>query len=315
MNFILIIILLIKIENMFVYVLQLESNKYYIGKTSKDDVNIRFQKHKNGNGSEWTKLYKPINIIKYYETESEFEEDVLTKKYMLNLGIQNVRGGSYTKIDLDEWQIKSLEHEFKSVSESCYKCGEKGHFANNCETTNTLKKYLLKFNNEDALELEISNMEKLRIHLISEKNVIEQLKYAKYQDYETKERRTHLIQKEFEIEPSIINKYGFDKYKYESSCVVKHNEKKTIGTIYNECILNGSINSILCPNNLYPDNVVENIYKIYVTRIKKEKELNKMLKSNDLIANNYEIALEEINKRILKLYEKYAEILSKNYDI
>ena len=108
------------IKMITIYALELETNKYYVGQTHRGTgANIRFQEHKSGNGSEWTKLYKPISIIETYETESLFEEDILTKKYMIKYGIENVRGGSYTKIDLDEWQIKSLEHEFKSVSDSC----------------------------------------------------------------------------------------------------------------------------------------------------------------------------------------------------
>jgi len=101
---------------MNIYALKLDSSKYYIGKTSRD-VSTRFEEHKNENGSEWCSTYKPVKIIEQYQSDNQFEEDMLTKKYMMKYGIDNVRGGSYTKIVLDEWQIKSLEHEFKSVSD------------------------------------------------------------------------------------------------------------------------------------------------------------------------------------------------------
>ncbi len=40
----------------YIYVLKLENNKYYIGKT--DNPEIRLNSHFNFNGSEWTKKYK-----------------------------------------------------------------------------------------------------------------------------------------------------------------------------------------------------------------------------------------------------------------
>ena len=116
---------------MNIYALELQSGKYYIGKTSRD-VSARFDEHTRENGSEWTSLYKPVKIIENYHSDSQFEEDTLTKKYMMRYGIENVRGGSYTKLELDEWQIKALQHEFKSVSDCCYKCGQQGHFADAC---------------------------------------------------------------------------------------------------------------------------------------------------------------------------------------
>jgi len=114
------------------YVLKLVKNKYYIGKTNKN-VQDRFIEHKNGFGSHWTKLYKPIKIIEIIITEDKFNEDKYTKKYMDLYGIQNVRGGSYTKIILDDWQIKSLHHELKHSNNLCYKCGNFGHYASSCK--------------------------------------------------------------------------------------------------------------------------------------------------------------------------------------
>ena len=42
----------------FIYVLELENKKYYIGKTT--NPIYRLGKHFNNSGSEWTKKYKPI---------------------------------------------------------------------------------------------------------------------------------------------------------------------------------------------------------------------------------------------------------------
>jgi predicted GIY-YIG superfamily endonuclease len=45
----------------YIYVLELRGGKYYVGKTS--DVDHRFQQHKNGTGSVWTRLHPPVKII------------------------------------------------------------------------------------------------------------------------------------------------------------------------------------------------------------------------------------------------------------
>ena len=42
----------------YIYVLALEKNKYYIGKTS--NPQFRLESHFSATGSEWTKLYKPF---------------------------------------------------------------------------------------------------------------------------------------------------------------------------------------------------------------------------------------------------------------
>jgi predicted GIY-YIG superfamily endonuclease len=69
-----------------IYILQLNNSKYYIGKTNQNPEE-RFNQHLNDNGSSWTGKYRPLNIIKTYETNCLFEEDKITKEYMINYGI------------------------------------------------------------------------------------------------------------------------------------------------------------------------------------------------------------------------------------
>ena len=108
--------------------MELENNKYYVGKTSR--IEERFEKHLNGRGSEFTKKYKPIKIHKVYKELSEFDEDNHTKKYMKIFGIDNVRGGSYCNINLSNQQIDLLNKELCTTNNTCYRCGRDTHFAN-----------------------------------------------------------------------------------------------------------------------------------------------------------------------------------------
>jgi hypothetical protein len=54
-----------------------------------------------------------IELIEVIKTEEIIDVDKTVKKYMLKYGIDNVRGGSYNKLELEEWMIKSLEYELK----------------------------------------------------------------------------------------------------------------------------------------------------------------------------------------------------------
>lgn len=69
-----------------VYVLELESGKYYIGESI--NPKKRIEVHFNGFGSQWTKLYPPIQALKPF-----------TKNKM--------NYGSYLKL-FKEWYIMEL---------------------------------------------------------------------------------------------------------------------------------------------------------------------------------------------------------------
>jgi predicted GIY-YIG superfamily endonuclease len=119
-----------------VYVLRLQHGKYYVGKT--DDVQRRFQQHQNGRGSGWTQKYPPIAIEKTYPRAGPFDEDKVTKEYMAKHGIDNVRGGTYVSVELDEYQTEVLKQEIWSATDCCTRCGRKGHFVKDCYARSTV---------------------------------------------------------------------------------------------------------------------------------------------------------------------------------
>ena len=94
---------------MIIYVLKLQHGKYYVGKTN--NFEKRMHQHETGiGGSFWTKLHKPIEVIRKFEIKSnsfnkEFiyglEEDKVVKEMMCLYGIDNVRGGSYVRETID----------------------------------------------------------------------------------------------------------------------------------------------------------------------------------------------------------------------
>jgi predicted GIY-YIG superfamily endonuclease len=121
-------------EKTNIYVLKLQGGKYYVGKSS--DVIGRYQQHVNGQGSSWTKKYKPISLLDCKSDVSPFEEDKVVKEYMSKYGIDNVRGGSYTQIILDAVQTEALNREIRGGTDACHQCGQKGHFVKFCPNKN-----------------------------------------------------------------------------------------------------------------------------------------------------------------------------------
>lgn len=127
---------------MFIYILRLDDNKYYVGKTK--DLFRRFDEHRSGNGASWTRRHKPIFVERVIENASPFDEDKYVKEYMCKHGIANVRGGVYVTDRLTEQQIETLVTEIRGASDVCLRCGSADHFISNCrlKKSNVLEEIL-----------------------------------------------------------------------------------------------------------------------------------------------------------------------------
>ena len=115
----------------YIYILQLDQGKYYVGKTN--NPAFRLESHFTSNGSIWTKKYKPISVLEIIPNCDDYDEDKYTIKYMEKFGVNNVRGGSFCQIKLSDNNIITLNQMIKSVTDKCYICGKDNHFANNCK--------------------------------------------------------------------------------------------------------------------------------------------------------------------------------------
>jgi len=117
-----------------VYILRLQCGKYYVGRTTRP-VKQRFEEHLNGNGSAWTKQYKPIEILETKQGD-KFLELTETLRMMEKYGIENVRGTTYCQINLSKKTIEEINMQIKGANDRCYTCGSSGHFAAKCPSTN-----------------------------------------------------------------------------------------------------------------------------------------------------------------------------------
>jgi hypothetical protein len=151
-----------------IYILKLEGNRYYVGYSP--NVNKRIQEHIDGNGSSFTKKYKPIAVEKIKENVPEEHANIYVIKYMRKFGMDNVRGGSFKgskltseqinqlskngvkiveekKIENKEKKIENKENkentnnhrvlkiEIKNANGTCYRCLKDGHYQDSCRET------------------------------------------------------------------------------------------------------------------------------------------------------------------------------------
>lgn len=117
----------------YIYILKLQNNKYYVGKSNDPDTCI--QSHKNGTISVWTKKYKPILVKKVIPNMSHRHENKYTIKYMYKYGIDNVRGGLYITEVLDNTQRSEINKQIWRTNACCTQCGRKEHNVKNCKET------------------------------------------------------------------------------------------------------------------------------------------------------------------------------------
>ena len=113
----------------YIKVLQLKENKWYIGKT--ETSKFRIDTHFDSGGSEFTKKYPPQEIYQIIPECDKYDEDKYVKKYMDKYGIDNVRGGTYCRLELTSNEKEVIQKELWGANDLCFLCGG-DHFVKDC---------------------------------------------------------------------------------------------------------------------------------------------------------------------------------------
>ena len=126
----------------YTYVLELDEKKYYIGKSSKPMKRIGDHTGltEGSRGSGWTQMYKPVKILEINEAFDPMEEDFTTLRYMNQMGIDNVRGGSFCELNLSPENTLTLEKMMRGADDKCYFCGSDKHLIISCDQKNIHRK-------------------------------------------------------------------------------------------------------------------------------------------------------------------------------
>ena len=102
----------------YVYTLELEDGKYYVGKTT--NMQQRLNTHLVKQGAGWTQLYKIVRVLEIVldDLSNHSIENEKTLEVMMKYGWENVRGGSWTSIELKNAPVKLRKRTGKASEES-----------------------------------------------------------------------------------------------------------------------------------------------------------------------------------------------------
>lgn len=114
----------------YIYILKLQKGKFYVGKTN--NPRFRLEEHFKNGGSQWTKKFKPVKILRIISNCDDYDEDAYTLRYMSKYGVENVRGGQFVRLELPADDLKFIKNSLRSSGDLCFRCGESGHFIANC---------------------------------------------------------------------------------------------------------------------------------------------------------------------------------------
>ena len=118
-----------------VYVLELESGKYYVGESVHPKNRIRA--HFEGRGALWTRLYPPVQAIQpFTKRQDELWELSETIQRMAYHGIDNVRGSLFIKENLTSYEKVMAAQLYCEMNNLCRKCGSSEHYINQCISLN-----------------------------------------------------------------------------------------------------------------------------------------------------------------------------------
>ena len=127
----------------FIYTILLSQGKYYIGKTTNQLFTINMIQE-----NEWTAKYNMIELLEFIPDCDDYDEDKYIIKYMDKYGINNVRGGSFASVILNDSTIEHLTRMSRKINTSylldivenndklnvkfCTLCERDGHYDTTC---------------------------------------------------------------------------------------------------------------------------------------------------------------------------------------
>ena len=139
------------IRQSYIYVLLLNEDKYYVGRTYDVDRRIKEHTQKSG-GAEWTSKYGVVKEMYRKESDNAMDEDKEVESLMIKYGIDSVRGGIYSKIQLDQPTKDLLQKKIWHAQDKCLQCGGIGHYIKDCPSSNTTTKPAVKFTEGESVK-------------------------------------------------------------------------------------------------------------------------------------------------------------------
>ena len=120
-----------------VYAIELEDGRVYVG--SSRNVERRIAQHAAGQGSAYTRVYKPTGVrlprLGNVSGDGDAAERDETLRYMFQRGIPFVRGWKFVQVAMPPDEFDEAEANIRELYNLCRRCGYKGHFFSQCKAT------------------------------------------------------------------------------------------------------------------------------------------------------------------------------------
>lgn len=93
------------------FLLELEHGKFYAGASSDPVKALEEYRERLGVVSQWTQIHRPVRLREVIRVARVEDLDVYVRKWMLQYGVENVRGGSWSSVRLTDKdrQVLSVE--------------------------------------------------------------------------------------------------------------------------------------------------------------------------------------------------------------
>jgi predicted GIY-YIG superfamily endonuclease len=89
-----------------IFLLELEHGRYYVGASSYPEKTV--EELREGLGPAWTQIHRPSRIMDVVDHVMEQELDTYVRKWMLQYGVENVRGGRWSHVRLTDADRQQL---------------------------------------------------------------------------------------------------------------------------------------------------------------------------------------------------------------
>ena len=279
----------------YICVLKLSGIKYYICKTT--NIN-KFSNNYCKILNVWTNNYEPINIVEYFEENDFITENKVTLDYMFHYGINNVRGGSYSSLILENNTIEKIIEiinikkeklyfsKFNSIEKINHEINIINNFIKNIDELNNYCYYLII--KEDDNYYEINNQDLIKIFDLYSNNQLVDLFYEHLNTYTSK-----FIKKYNILENDIL----------ENRIIPKINE------IFTKINKNNN-NFVFIDDKYY---YIQNL--IIDKRLENNKEIAKINKYFSNFKFNYNYKDSNFNNLLTNLYYFKKKLIIKKLDI
>lgn len=110
----------------YVYVLELQGKRHYVGLCLKGDPYRRIRDHYKSNGARFTQKHKVVKLIQLQEVHDPLEELIVTLKYMHKHCVNNVRGDKFVQEKISEreyYEICKLMRHLRNDTFALRLCG------------------------------------------------------------------------------------------------------------------------------------------------------------------------------------------------